>query len=75
MKTQTTFLVGGVLGAAVMLLLAPRSGEETRVKILGKVSELRGHPTETIKDKASQARSKANELKENVETKAVELHY
>jgi gas vesicle protein len=82
MKILTAILVGGVAGAAAMLLFAPRSGEETRAKILGKASDVRGHTTETvghttetIKDKLSQARSKADELKEDIQTKAVELRY
>jgi gas vesicle protein len=36
------FLVGGLVGAATALLLAPRSGEETRGQIHQKGVELRG---------------------------------
>ncbi len=74
MKTLIAIFVGGVAGAVAMLFYAPRSGEETRAKIFGKASDFSGNTTETIKDKASQARSMASELKENAQVKAAELH-
>ena len=66
-------LIGSLVGAATMLLFAPRSGEETRAEIRGKALELRDRTTETVRDTVSQAKSKANELKENVKDKASEL--
>jgi gas vesicle protein len=69
----TGFLVGGVIGAATALLLAPRSGDETRAQIRDKAVELRDRTTETVKDTVSQAKSRANEIKDNVSEKAEEL--
>ena len=66
-------LIGSLVGAATMLLFAPRSGEETRAEIRDKAIELRDRTTETVKDTVSQAKSKANELKENVKDKATEI--
>lgn len=66
-------LVGGVIGAATALLFAPRSGEETRAEIRDKAIGLRDRTTETVKDTVSQAKSRANELKDNVWEKAEEL--
>lgn len=66
-------LIGSLVGAATMLLFAPRSGQETRAEIRGKAMELRDRTTETVKDTVSQAKSKAYELKENVWDKAAEL--
>ena len=74
MKTLLAILFGGVVGVAATLIFAPRSGEETRAKIRGKVFELRDNTTETVSNQASQARSKANELRENAQAKAAELH-
>ncbi len=36
------FLVGGLIGAGITLLLAPRSGRETREKIKGTTDEVKG---------------------------------
>ena len=69
----TGLLVGSVVGAATMLLFAPRSGEETRAEIRDKAMELRDRTTETVKDTVSQAKSKASELKDNVWERAAEL--
>ena len=69
----TGLLVGGVIGAATALLFAPRSGEETRTDIRNKAIDLRDRTKETVKDTVSQAKSRANELKDNVWEKAEEL--
>lgn len=66
-------LVGGLIGAATMLLFAPRSGDETRAEIRNKAFELRDRTTETVKDTVSQAKTKAYQLKENVWDKAAEI--
>ncbi len=66
-------LVGSLVGAATMLLFAPRSGEETRAEIRDKALELKDRTTETVKDTVSQAKSKASELKDNVWDRAIEM--
>lgn len=63
------FLVGSVIGAATALLFAPRSGEETRTEIRDRAIELRDHATETVKDTVSQAKSKVDDVKDNVREK------
>ena len=62
-------LLGGLAGAATMLLLAPQSGEETRAQIQQKSRELRDQTNEAL----SQARTKAGELKETAQERAQEL--
>ena len=52
------FLLGGLVGAAVALLLTPRSGEETRDTLRDKSIELRVRAGEV----AARARSEADEL-------------
>jgi len=44
------FLVGGLVGAAVSLLFAPQSGEETRAYIRDKSIELKDKASESIED-------------------------
>ncbi len=52
------FVIGGLIGAGVALLLAPQSGEETRSLIMDKSIELRDRALET----AEESRKRAEEL-------------
>ena len=49
------FFIGGLIGAAVALLLAPQSGEETRILIRDKSIELKDKASETADDYYSRA--------------------
>ena len=55
-------LIGGLAGAAAMLLLAPQSGKETRIQIQKKGIELRDRTTGMMDDTMAQVRSKANAI-------------
>ena len=66
-------LIGGLVGAVIALLYAPSSGEETRAEIRQKAIELQKRATKTAKDTVSQAKFKAEELKETVWDKAAEI--
>ena len=44
------FVIGGLIGAGVALLMAPQSGEETRALIADKSIELRDRAAETAQD-------------------------
>lgn len=66
-------LIGSLVGAAAMLLFAPRSGQETRAEIRDKAAQLRDRTTETVKDTVSQMKSRAFELKESALDDAAEL--
>jgi gas vesicle protein len=55
-------LVGSLVGAVTMLLLAPQSGKKTRMQIQEKGIELRDQTTELVEDTLAQVRSKANEI-------------
>jgi gas vesicle protein len=63
------FVVGGLVGAAVALILAPQSGEETRTQIREKSIELKTRAGEL----AVEARERAEELSEEARQKAEEL--
>lgn len=64
------FIVGGLVGAAVALLIAPQSGEETRVMIRDRSIELKDKAVEAAEDAriraeaaAEEARLRADEIK------------
>jgi len=59
-------LIGGLVGAAVSLLLAPQSGEETRVMIRDKSIELKDMAVETGQD----ARIRAEKALEDARVRA-----
>jgi gas vesicle protein len=66
-------LVGGLAGAVTMLLLAPQSGQETRIQIQKKGAELRDRTTEMVEDTMAQVRSSANKITVGGREKAEEL--
>ena len=55
-------LIGGLAGAVTMLLLAPRSGKDTRMQIQEKGIELRDLTNEIVEDTLTQIRSSVNKL-------------
>lgn len=59
----TGIVVGGLIGATAMMLLAPRTGEDMRADIKDKAMGLRDRTTESVKDTFSQVASRAGELK------------
>jgi gas vesicle protein len=71
----TGLLIGGLIGAATALLMAPRSGEETRTEIRNKAMEYRDRTKDVLNETVSQAKSKAQGLKEGVMEKADELRH
>ncbi len=73
-------IVGGLVGAAVALLLAPQSGEDTRTLIRDKSIELKDRAVEYSADARSraeqaleEARVRADAALEDVRTRAEEL--
>jgi gas vesicle protein len=69
----TGIVVGGLIGATAMMLLAPRSGEEMRAEIKDKAVDLRDRTTESVKDTVSQVVSKASHLKGGIKDKSQDL--
>ena len=57
-------IIGGLIGAAVGLLLAPQPGEETREQLVEKGIELK----ERVAELSEEARKKAEELHEEGRT-------
>ena len=71
----TGIVVGGLVGAGTMLLLAPQSGERTRSEVRNGAVNLRDHTNEVVKDTVTQVKSKANQIKADVQTKAEDLQH
>ena len=65
----TGFVIGGLVGAAVSLLLAPQSGEEPRTLIREKGIEIK----DQVEHTAEEARLKAEQLATEAKTKAEDL--
>lgn len=67
------FMLGGLIGAAVALVMAPQSGEETRRLIREKGIELRDQATENLEHAAAETRARADELTKMARERADEL--
>lgn len=74
------FIVGGLTGAAVSLLFAPQTGEDTRAFIRDKAIELRGKGSDVYEDVRVKAedtwketRQKADEWSQVAKEKTEEL--
>jgi len=65
-KYATGALIGGVVGAVMGLLLAPRSGAETREIIRQEVETKSREAAGTLKEKSEVIKEKAVGLKEKV---------
>jgi len=61
------FMIGGLVGAAVALLLAPQSGEETRTLIREKSIELKDKATETAEEALHRAEKTLEEARVRAE--------
>jgi len=69
----TGLVVGGLVGAVTMLLMAPQPGEKTRAELQAGALELRDRTATTMKDTITQVKSKANQIKADVQIKAQDL--
>lgn len=69
----TGLVVGGLVGAVTMLLMAPQAGEKTRIELQSGALELRDRTAATMKDTITQVKAKANQIKADVQIKAQDL--
>jgi gas vesicle protein len=66
-------VIGGLVGAVTMLLLAPQPGEKTRAELQDGALKLRDRTATTVKDTMTQVKSKANQIKVEMQIKAQDL--
>ncbi len=66
-------LIGGLAGAAAMLLLAPQSGKQTRAQIQKKSIQLRDRTIGIVKDAVAQVRSDTHEIASGLRGRAEQL--
>lgn len=73
-KFLAGFVVGGAIGAIAGILLAPKSGEETRALIADTAKDMTQRANETVKeiqskadDAVSEMQKKGDELKEKLQ--------
>ena len=66
-------LIGGLAGAAAMLLFAPQSGKQTRAQIREKSIQLRDQTTASVKNALEQARIETEGMTAGVREKAGQL--
>lgn len=64
--TALAFVAGAAAGAGIALLLAPKSGRETRQDLSNKATELTNRLTSTANELTSKLTSSANELVQDV---------
>jgi len=66
-------MIGSLLGAGAMLLLAPQPGRQTREEIREGTMELRDRTTDNVRGKVSDAKARAQQMASNVRDKAMDL--
>ena len=71
----TGLVVGGLVGAVTMLLMAPQPGEKTRTELQSGAVELRDRTATTMKDTMTQVKSKANQIKSDMQVKVQDLSH
>lgn len=68
-------VVGGLVGAGTMLLFAPQAGAKTRTELQQGAIRLRDKTSETVKGTIAQAKTKAGQIKEDVQIKVGNLQH
>ena len=66
-------VIGGLVGAVTVLLFVPQPGEKTRAELRDGALKLRDRTAATVKDTLTQVKSKANQIKVEMQIKAQDL--
>lgn len=75
LSALTGLVIGGLVGALTMLLFAPQPGKKTRAELQTGALELRDRTAETVKDTITQVKTKANQIKADVQIKVQDLEH
>lgn len=73
LRVLSGLVLGGLVGAGVMLLLAPQSGKRTRAQLQRKGIELRDQASDSLDEAMAQVRVQARKATYNLSDKAEEL--
>ena len=68
-------LIGGLVGAVTMLLLAPQSGKKTREQIQEKSLELRDQTAEAVEDAVKKAGARVRQVRADVRKEVKDLDH
>ena len=71
----TGLFVGSLIGAGTILLLAPQPGAQTRAEVRDGAIHLRDRTKEVVNDTVTQVKSRANQIKADVQIKAEDLQH
>lgn len=66
-------LIGGLIGAGTMLLLAPQSGKKTRLQIQRKSRDLRVQTADAVDGGMTQVRTKVRDISTSIQDQAEDL--
>jgi gas vesicle protein len=66
-------LLGGLIGAAIMLFTAPQSGAKTRKQMRRKARDLRLKTSDAVDDAVTQVRDKAHDVTTGIQDQAESL--
>ena len=67
--------LGSLIGAGTALLFAPQSGMKTRAELQKGAIALRDKTSQTVNDTVTQVKSRANQIKADVQIRAGELQH
>jgi gas vesicle protein len=66
MSVITAFLIGGLIGAGVALLMAPQAGHETRSMLKNRGEELRDKASDMAHEKTHETRQRAERVMDDL---------
>jgi gas vesicle protein len=72
-STLFAFLIGGLVGAGIALLMAPQSGDETRSMIRDKSQEIKDRATSTVDETRHRAGKAIEDLSHQTRDKVTSL--
>lgn len=62
----TAFVIGGLIGAGVALLMAPQAGHETRSMLRNRGEEIKDRATEMAQEKTHETRQRAEKAMDDL---------
>jgi gas vesicle protein len=73
MSVISAFVIGGLIGAGVALLMAPQSGHETRSMLRNRGEEIRDKASDLAHEKSHQAHKAIDDITDRTKRTAEEM--